>query len=91
MLRVFVDDEITGREPDYWKRYRDNVRAVTAADITRVARRYLRPEDMAILVVGQWDEIAPGDLEGRADMSAFSGGAVTHLPLRDPLTLEPIE
>ncbi|MHC4273381.1 MAG: M16 family metallopeptidase [Planctomycetota bacterium] len=91
MLRVFVDDEITGREPDYWKRYRDNVRAVTAADITRVARQHLRPEDMAILVVGQWDEIAPGDLEGRADMSAFHGGTVTHLPLRDPLSLQPME
>jgi predicted Zn-dependent peptidase len=91
MLRVFVDDEITNRDPDYWKRYRDNVRAVTAADIGRVSRRYLRPDRMAILVVGKWDEIAPGDLEGRADMSAFYGGAATHLPLRDPLTLEPME
>jgi predicted Zn-dependent peptidase len=69
----------------------DNVRAVTAADIGRVSRRYLRPDRMAILVVGKWDEIAPGDLEGRADMSAFYGGAATHLPLRDPLTLEPME
>ncbi|MHC4218932.1 MAG: M16 family metallopeptidase [Planctomycetota bacterium] len=91
MLRVFVDDEITARNPDYWTRYRDNVRAVTAADITRVARKHLRPDDMAILAVGIWDEIAPGDLEGRADMSAFFGGDVTHLPMRDPLTLEPIQ
>jgi predicted Zn-dependent peptidase len=91
MLRVFVDDEITGRAPDYWQQYRDNVRAVTAADITRVANQYLHPDDMAILVVGTWDEIAPGDLEGRADMSAFFGGTATHLPLRDPLTLEPME
>jgi predicted Zn-dependent peptidase len=91
MLRVFVGDEITGRDPDYWKQYRQNVRAVTAADITRVARQYLRLEDMAILIVGQWDEIVSGDLEGRADMSAFYGGTATHLPLRDPLTLQPME
>jgi predicted Zn-dependent peptidase len=91
MLRVFVGDEITGRDPDYWKQYRQNVRAVTAADITRVARQYRRLEDMAILIVGQWDEIVSGDLEGRADMSAFYGGTATHLPLRDPLTLQPME
>jgi predicted Zn-dependent peptidase len=91
MLRVFVDDEITNRDPGYWTQYRDNVRAVTAADITRVAAKHLRPRDMAILVVGKWEDIAPGDLEGRADMSAFFGGAATRLPLRDPLTLEPVE
>ena len=34
------------------------------------------------------DEIAPGDSDGRATMKAFFGGDVTHLPLRDPLTLE---
>ena len=54
MLRVFVDDELTGREHDYWARYRDRVRAVTPDDIMRVAQRYLPPEDMAILVVGNW-------------------------------------
>jgi predicted Zn-dependent peptidase len=91
MLRVFVDDELTARDPDYWTQYRDRVRAVTPQDIRRVAQLYLRPDMMAILAVGKWDEIAPGDLEGRADMSRFFGGAVTHLPLRDPLTLEPIE
>jgi zinc protease len=90
MLRVFVDDEITGREHEYWAKYRDRVRAVTADDIMRVADRYLRPEDMAILAVGKWDEIAPGDLGGRANMNLFFGGDVTHLPLRDPMTLQPI-
>ena len=45
---------------------------------------------MAILVVGDWDDIAPGDLENRASMKDFFGGQVTHLPLRDPLTLEPL-
>ena len=86
MLRVFVNDEMTDRDPAYWKEYRDNVRAVTAEDVTRVARKYLRLEEMAILVVGPWEEIAPGDLDGRANMSEL--GEVTHLPIRDPLTLE---
>ena len=91
MLRLFVDDELTGREPAFWQTYRDDVRAVTSDDIMRVTKKYLVPEDMAFLVVGRWGEIEAGDLEGRARMSEFFGGSVTHLPLRDPLTLEPIE
>jgi predicted Zn-dependent peptidase len=90
MLRVFVNDEWTKRPPDFWKTFRDKVRATTREDLQRVAKKHLDPEKMAILVVGDWDEIAKGDLQGRATMKDFFGGAVKHLPLRDPLTLEPL-
>jgi zinc protease len=90
MLRVFVNDEWTKRPKDYWKTFRDKVRAVTREDLKRVAQKHLDPEKMAILVVGDWENIAPGDLEKRASMNDFFGGKVTHLPLRDPLTLEPL-
>ena len=88
MLRTFVNDERTDRDADYWNRYRDNVRAVTPADIMRVAAEHLHPDKMAILVVGVWDEIRRGDLEGRATMDEFFGGNVTSLPRRDPMTLK---
>ena len=90
MLRVFVNDEWTKRPKDYWKTFRDKVRAVTREDLKRVAQKHLDPETMAILVVGDWENIAPGDLEKRASMNDFFGGKVKHLPLRDPLTLEPL-
>jgi len=90
MLRVFVNDEWTKRPKGYWKTFRDNVRAVTREDLKRVAQKHLDPEKMAILVVGDWENIAPGDLEKRASMDDFFGGKVKHLPLRDPLTLEPL-
>ena len=90
MLRVFVNDEWTKRPKDYWKTFRDKVRAVTREDLRRVAQKHLDPKKMAILVVGDWENIAPGDLEKRASMNDFFGGAVKHLPLRDPLTLEPL-
>jgi zinc protease len=90
MLRVFVNDEWTKRPADFWKTFRAKVNAVTKDDILRVAREHLDPESMAILVVGDWDAIAPGDLEKRASMADFFRGAVKHLPLRDPLTLEPL-
>jgi zinc protease len=88
MLKVFVNDEWTKRPADYWKTFRQKVAAVTREDLRRVARKHLDPATMAILVVGDWDEIAKGDLEGRATMKEFFGGDVKHLPLRDPLTLE---
>ena len=90
MLRVFVNDEWTKRPQDFWKTFRDKVRAVTREDLQRVAKKHLDPGKMAILVVGDWDEIAKGDLQGRATMKDFFGGEVKHLPLRDPLTLEPL-
>lgn len=91
MLGVFVDDELTHRAVDYWNTYRDNVRNVTADDIQRVAQKYLVPDEMALLIVGRWDEIAEGDPDGRADMSLFFDGQMSELPLRDPMTLEPID
>ena len=90
MLRVFVNDEWTKRPADFWQTYRDKVSAVTREDLLRVAKEHLDPAKMAILVVGDWDPISTGDLEGRASMKEFFDGKVTHLPLRDPLTLEPL-
>jgi predicted Zn-dependent peptidase len=90
MLSVFVGDQITNRPAEYWRAYRDRVRAVTAVDVQRVAAKYLVPQNVAIMVVGKWDEIYAGDLEGRAKMSDFFSGDVEHLPLRDPLTLQPM-
>jgi zinc protease len=90
MLSVFVNDEWTKRPAGFWQSFRERVETVTPADIQRVARKHLDPDSMAILVVGDWEAIAAGDLEKRASMKEFFGGKVTHLPLRDPLTLEPL-
>jgi len=85
---TYAGDAFIGRSHEYWKRWRDQVRAVTADDVLRVARKYLKPEAIVFLVVGKWEEIAPGDADGRASMKGLFGGEVTHLPLRDPLTLK---
>jgi zinc protease len=45
---------------DYFNTYSARVRAVSLADITRVANRYLTPERMAILVVGDRKAVEPG-------------------------------
>jgi zinc protease len=45
---------------DFIFRYRREVEATTPADIQRAAQRYLKPEDLAILVVGNNAGIKPG-------------------------------
>lgn len=90
MLNTFVSDEWTDRPSDYWKNYRKNVESISTDDVKRVANEYLNPDQMMILVVGKWDEIYEGDIDQRASMADFFGGEVTHNPLRDPVTMEPM-
>ena len=89
-LSVFVNDERTGRPAGYWATFRQRVDAVSFDDIQRVAGEHLDPDAMIVLVIGHWDDIKDGDAAGRASMADIFNGAVTHLPLLDPLTLEPI-
>ena len=44
--------EYYGLPADFLERYRDNVAKVTVDDIQRVARKYLHPDGLTILVVG---------------------------------------
>ncbi|MEM7755551.1 MAG: pitrilysin family protein [Planctomycetota bacterium] len=95
MLGVFINDEWTGRDPNYWATYRDRVKAVTRADIQDVANEYLRPENMAILVVGPWEDIYTGnvnevDPNRQASMAEFFDGEAQQIPLRDPMTQQNI-
>lgn len=85
---VYAGDAFIGRSHDYWKNWRAQVEGVTAGDVLRVAQRFLKPEAIVFLVVGKWEEIAAGDAGGRASMKDLFGGEVTHLPVRDPLTLK---
>jgi len=41
------------------EQYRAGVEKVTAADVTRVALKYIQPEKLAIVVVGNMQEIQP--------------------------------
>lgn len=85
---IFANDAFLERDHGYWVRWREQIEAVTAEDVMAVAQRYLRPDEMVMLVVGIWNDIGPGDPEGRSKMADILNGDVTHLPERDPLTLE---
>jgi zinc protease len=44
--------EFYGYPPDFLERYRAAIEKVLAADVDRVARKYVHPDKMAVLVVG---------------------------------------
>jgi predicted Zn-dependent peptidase len=88
-MAIFASDEYTGRAPDYWKTYRDRIRAVTTEDVQRVARTHILPGKMIVLVVGDQAAIDRGDGKHAVTLEALApGGRVTDLPLRDPMTME---
>jgi zinc protease len=88
-MGIFASDEYTGRDPSYWRTYRERIRAVTAADVQRVAREHIVPEKMILLVVGNLPEIEQGDPKHPVTLASLAPqGRVVDLPLRDPMTMK---
>jgi zinc protease len=85
---LYATDELLGRPHDYWTTYRDKVRAVTAADVEEAMSADLHPDRMVVLVVGRIDDILEGHPDHEAKLADF--GELHRLPLRDPMTLQPI-
>jgi predicted Zn-dependent peptidase len=87
-VSVFAVDELLGRPHDYWKTYRDKVASIDAEAVVEAFNAKVHPNKMIILVVGNIAEIMAAHPDHNARISDF--GPITKLPLRDPLTLEPI-
>ena len=48
-----------GYPPDFLEKYKDGIEKVTAADVTRVANKYIDVSKLAVIVVGNKSEIDP--------------------------------
>lgn len=86
---TFAQDEYTKRPADYWATYRDRIRAITADDVQRVAQKYLQPDKLVVLVVGNIDEITKGnpDKPQYSLLKIAKDGQIRRIPLPDPLTM----
>jgi zinc protease len=59
LLGSAMTSEIYGFPDDYWDTYPQHVMAVTNADIQRVAKKYLSPDSLQIVAVGDGAKIQP--------------------------------
>jgi zinc protease len=85
----FAYDYYSRLPEDYWQRYRQRITAVTPDEIQRVARKYLHPDQLVILAVGDADTMLRGNLDRPQYSIAKLAGdrGVVRIPLPDPLTM----
>ena len=86
----FADESLAGWPEDWWADYREKVKAVTAADVQKAARKLLDVEKMVVLAVGKASEIEAGDADHPGALKDAAKLPLARLPLRDPLTLKPL-
>jgi len=87
-VSVFALDEVLDRPEGYWVSYRNNMQVLTVEELQDAAERRLHPDRSIVLVVGNIEEIMAGHPDHKARFTDF--GKIHRLPLRDPMTLEPI-
>jgi len=83
-MSTFANLEMTGRPMDYYKTFRDKISAVTKAKVLEVAKKYLQPEKMVLMIVGDWEPCNKGGDKWPGPLEKL--GKVHRLTLADPLT-----
>jgi predicted Zn-dependent peptidase len=68
---------------DYFSKYVQNIEAVTAADVQRVARKYVQPDRFVVVVVGDRKVIEPG-------IRALNLGEIKTLTIDDVFGAAPV-
>ncbi|HKP68644.1 MAG TPA: pitrilysin family protein [Pyrinomonadaceae bacterium] len=59
LTNLIVNQQLYGLPSDYLQTYRDNIEKITADDVVRVANKYVQPDDITIVIVGDAGEILP--------------------------------
>ncbi len=92
IVNALASEQLTGWPEDFLATFREKIQTVTKEDVQRVAKKYLEPEKMVLLVVGKASEAEAGDVKDHpGKLSEVVKLPVVKLPLRDPLTLKPIQ
>ena len=65
--------------------------AVDIKAVQRVAKRRLETTKVIVLIVGQKEEILKGHPDHPVKLERITRGGVKELPMRDPLTMQPLK
>lgn len=57
LTNLIVNQQLYELPDDYLQTYRDNIEAVTLEDVQAVAKKYIHPDDLAIVVVGDAQDV----------------------------------
>ncbi|HLU47523.1 MAG TPA: pitrilysin family protein [Planctomycetota bacterium] len=93
VANTFASDELFGRPADFWATFEEKVRAITPADVLRVAKEHLHPDRLLVLIVGHAEAILAGDPdrpEAKVETLAkriTGDDRIERIPLPDPETL----
>ena len=88
-MSTFANLEMAGKPMDYYKTYRDKITAVTKARVQEVANKYIRPDRVVIMIVGDWDPCNQGGNKWSGPLDKL--GKIHRINLKDPLTGEEIK
>ena len=83
-MTTFAEMELVGKPMDYYQTFRKHIREVTKARVQEVANKYLQPERLAIMIVGDWEPCNQGGEKWPGPLDKL--GPVHRVPLIDPLT-----
>jgi predicted Zn-dependent peptidase len=92
IMSNFASLEFDNLPKDYYKKYRQNIQKVTKKDVLKAAKKYLNPDKMAFLIVGDVEKCREGYLnrtgkkigENEKPMKIENFGSVKILELPDP-------
>ncbi|MCY7345817.1 MAG: insulinase family protein [Pyrinomonadaceae bacterium] len=66
-----VQQQIYNLPDDYLQTYRDEINKITIEDVEAAAKKYVQPEQMAIVIVGDAEEILPQAREYADNVEIF--------------------
>jgi zinc protease len=83
-MMSFANLEMTGKPMDYYRTYRSKIQAVTKARVQEVARKYIRPDEAVIVIVGDFDPCNKGGGQWPGPLEKL--GKLRRIRLTDPMT-----
>ncbi|MCR4395151.1 MAG: insulinase family protein [Candidatus Saccharicenans sp.] len=85
----FANLELQGKPMNYYATYRDKIKAVTKEKVLEVARKYIHPDKMVIMIVGDFEPCNKGSDKFPGPVDKL--GKIHRVKLLDPLTGQLVE